>query len=74
MSCGSCEREIARKMNQMPQDASAAIVQSLFSASVCRLRAMHRAAASAERSGNQERDTTVSQPAINRSWATTKAL
>lgn len=61
-------------MNPMPRDASAAIVQSLFSASVCRLRARRRAAASAERSGNQERDTTVSQPAINRSWATTKSL
>lgn len=46
----------------------------LVFASVCRLRARHRAAASAKRSGNQERDTTVSQPAINRSWATTKAL
>lgn len=58
----------------MPQDASDAIVQSLFSASMCRLLARHRAAASVEHSGNQERDTTVSQPAINRSWATTKAL
>lgn len=33
-----------------------------------------KSGSSLEQLSNQEPDTTVSQPAINRSWATTKAL